>query len=354
MESQEKRNAGKGKTAPDLIEPPIRLPDIQRGVWCPLPAVDPLTTYVTKNLWGQPGQPVSWEVARLSGAVYLYRETATRWALVAKFYSEKTGVDSAERHAQREFENTLQAGQCGLSADNMCALKPLGLWRGVLLLEYIDGLTLEDVIAVRRSRPGTLLPGLALAAELLATLHVHGVQRGAQPDFDAPVSKAHKVVDTLVKHGVLADEPVTASGLRRQLDRWAAKPAMRAFTPTLNHGDATTANFVFPWGGGVVGIDWERFKIADPAADLGRLMAEVAHSIKQHGGSVSEAVPDVQHAVDSYRRLLPRGWDADALVERARFYRAASTLRIARNGWVSRLDRTALVAQALALLSDDR
>ncbi|MCZ7544814.1 MAG: phosphotransferase [Anaerolineae bacterium] len=138
------------------------------------------------------------------------------------------------------------------------------------------------------------------------------------------------------------------------MDRWAARPEMRAFTPAFIHGDATTANFIFPWGGGVVGIDWERFKTADPAADLGRLMAEVAHSIKQHGGSVAEAVPDVQHVVDSYCRLLPPGWDADALVERARFYRAASTLRIARNGWVPRLDRTALVAQASALLADGR
>ena len=38
-------------------------------------------------------------------------------------------------------------------------------------------------------------------------------------------------------------------------------------------------------------------------------------------------------------------------MKRARFFQASSTLRIARNGWVSRLDRMGLVAQALALLS---
>jgi len=48
---------------------------------------------------------------------------------------------------------------------------------------------------------------------------------------------------------------------------------------------------------------------------------------------------------------LPEGWDGDSVINRARFYRASSTLRIARNGWVSRLDRTALVAQAMALLA---
>jgi hypothetical protein len=34
-----------------------------------------------------------------------------------------------------------------------------------------------------------------------------------------------------------------------------------------------------------------------------------------------------------------------------RFYQASSTFRIARNGWLPRLERTDLVAQALALLA---
>lgn len=126
---------------------------------------------------------------------------------------------------------------------------------------------------------------------------------------------------------------------------------MQDFTPGFNHGDATTSNFIYPWDGGVVAIDWERFKVADPAADLGRLMAEVSHSIKQHGGSVAEAEPFVQRLVEAYCGAVPAGWNVGALIQRARFYRAQSTLRIARNGWVSRLDRTALVAQAAVLLS---
>jgi hypothetical protein len=38
------------------------------------------------------------------------------------------------------------------------------------------------------------------------------------------------------------------------------------------------------------------------------------------------------------------------LIERARFYQASSTLRIARNGWLSRLERSALVVEGMALL----
>jgi hypothetical protein len=57
--------------------------------------------------------------------------------------------------------------------------------------------------------------------------------------------------------------------------------------------------------------------------------------------------------VASYLERLPSSWDAAALRRRAVFFEADSTLRIARNGWLSRLTRTALVARALALLTLD-
>jgi aminoglycoside phosphotransferase (APT) family kinase protein len=159
------------------------------------------------------------------------------------------------------------------------------------------------------------------------------------------------VVDDLVRWGVLESNPVVREGLNVAIDRWATDAALSEFTPTLTHGDATTTNFIFPWTGGVVVVDWERLQVADPAADLGRLLAELSHSIKQHGGSVAEALPFLERLADAYCSALAASQDARALLERARFYQASSTLRIARNGWVSRLDRTALVAQALALLS---
>lgn len=331
------------------LEPPADVPESQRSSWFAVPTSDPVVKYLTANFWDRPEQPSSWEAARLSRAVYIYREKATQWATVAKFCAAKTS--SAEKYANREFTRTQRARATGLTDGHVRAIRPLAPWQGVLFLEYVDGLTLENIIAARRNRPGTLLSSLERVAVLLATLHTHGIQPDAQPDFQPGVAYARKLIDELTRYGVLQGEPVVRDGVIHLIDHWAAIPAMGDFVPACTHGDATTSNFIFPWDGGIVAIDWERLRVADPAADLGRLMAEVSHSIKQHGGDVAEAIPLVQHLADAYRQALSPDWDADALIERARFYQASSTLRIARNGWVSRLDRAVLVAQALALLA---
>jgi tRNA A-37 threonylcarbamoyl transferase component Bud32 len=333
------------------IQPPADVPEIQRGDWFTLPPDDPLVQYMRAELWPGPGQSGTWEAARLSHAAYLYREPITDWTVVVKFYSVKAG-SQAERYAGRELECTRQASRAGLCGRPLRAVQPLGTWRGALFFEYVNGLTLEDVIAVRRSRPGTLMPALERAGMLLATLHAHTARPGAIADLASPVAYAVELVDDLTRHGVLQSDPLLSRGLARLIDRWARCQHMADFTPASIHGDATTTNFIYPWDGGVVAIDWERFEVADPASDLGRLMAEVSHSVKQHGGSVAEALPFVQRLSTSYCQTLPANWDADALLKRARFYRAQSTLRIARNGWVSRLDRTALVAQAAVLLAN--
>jgi thiamine kinase-like enzyme len=332
-----------------IAQPPADVPEMQRGDWLLLSPPDQVSEYLTVEHWDQDPHPVSWEVARLSQAAYVYRETATKWSVVAKFYGVKTG-DEAYRYADREFVNTQSAQAADLTRKELRAVEPIATWRGILFLEYIDGLTLEDVIAVRRSRPGTLSPSLVGAARLLQKLHANSVQSGATPEFESALVKAHKYLRDLVRWGVLENDPVVRDALSELLERWSAVTAMTEYAPVLIHGDATTTNFMYPWNGGVVGVDWERLYAGDPAFDLGRLMAEASHSIHQHGGSVAEAVPFVSHLSNAYCQELGDVEQADALLERARFYQAASTLRIARNGWVSKLDRMGLVAQALALL----
>ena len=334
----------------DPLTPPADVPEIQRGNWLALPADDPVAAYLTAELWDHQREPAGWKVARLSQAAYLYREQATGWTVVGKFYVIKGG-DDATRYAQRELDRIQEVQAAGLTSGAVRAIRALALWRGILFLEYVEGLTLEDVIAVRNHRPGTLSQSLNDAARFLATLHARSVRSDAPPDFDAAVAYVRKVVGQLAKHGVLQSQPLIQEGLGRLIDRWADRAEMTAFTPALIHGDMTTTNFVFTEEAVVV-IDWERMETADPAADLGRLMAEVTHSVNQHGGTIDEALPFVRRLTDTYRDTLPGDWDADALVRRACFYRASSTLRIARNGWISRLDRTALVAQAMALLAD--
>ena len=333
------------------VEPPADVPEIQRGNWLTLSEEDPVVEYLTRVLWDRPERPTSWELARLSSAAYIYRETSSKWTVVAKFYAVKAG-SSAQEYAARERDRIRQVQATGLVDGSIRAVSPLSLWRGVLFLEYVPGLTLENVIAVRHSQPGRLASALEWVAQFLVELHVHSLREDEEPDFESSVRYAHGLVKELAKYGVLQDYPVTRDGIIRLIDRWAARAEMEEFGPSLTHGDATTTNFVLPRRGGVVVVDWERLHPGDAAFDLGRLMAEITHSINQHGGSVSEAEHFVEHLVDAYCQALPEDWDQKSVVNRARFYRASTTLRIARNGWVSRLDRTALVAQAMSLLAD--
>jgi len=332
------------------LNPPADIPEILRGNWLPLPNEDPVVAFLLSEYQKHFDPPGSWEVARLSSAAYLYRETISGWTVAAKFYAPKKG-DQAEEFARRELDLIERGRQSDPTSEKVRPILPYGVWRGVLFLEYVDGLTLEDIIAVRRSRPGTLVPNLNWTARFLARLHEGTADPKVKPDFDRRVMYFHKLIDNLVRYGVLKDNPVVAEGLASLVEGWADDPRMVDFIPVLIHGDATTTNFIFPWEGGVVAIDWERAKFADPASDLGRLMAEVAHSIKQHGGNAVEAQPFVFSLAQAYCQALSGKWDKNALLDRARFYQALSTARIARNGWVSRLDRMALVAQAMALLS---
>lgn len=333
------------------LKPTADVPEVQRGDWFSIPDGDELSEYLSDTLWELPDLTQRWQFARLSHAAYLYREVGTGWTVVAKFYAVKTS-SNAQRYASRELDLTLGANNKLANEGRFRVVKPLAVWRGVLFLEYVDGLTLEDEIAVRRSRPGILSDRLVKIGEFLAGLHaVVDPQDYEIPAFDGKLSYAHEIIDNLARHGVLQDDPVTREGLDRLIDRWDRFAPMREFKPALSHGDATTSNFIYPWEGGMVAIDWERSAPADPAADLGRLKAEVMHSLKEHGGSAAEALPFLERLQAVYLSALPADYNFRDLELRVPFYQALSTLRIARNGWVSRLHRTALVAQASALLS---
>ena len=318
--------------------------------WFPSPDSDMVVNYIASTLWDLDTAPTEWQVARLSPAVYVYREEQTGWKVAAKFYQSKTGKD-AGHHAKREFQRTQRAWVCFKSDLRMRSVQPLGLLDGVIFFEYVYGLTLEDKIAIRRNQPGELLGILEKVSKFLAQLHTNCVQPKAPSDFGPAADHAYKVIDNLARHGVLQKYPGVKNGLVKLVEKWGREKLMWDFCPTINHGDATTANFIFPPQDGVVAIDWERSELADPAADLGRLMAEVAHSINQNGGDFAEAQIFNQHITNAYLSSIPPEWDGGALLQRALFYQATSTLRIARNGWLSRQNRLGLILEAFALLS---
>jgi aminoglycoside phosphotransferase len=334
----------------DLLAPPEALESLARGRWLTMPPDDPVVSHIRSQLWDGAARSPLWQAARLSHAVYLYHEVGTGWTVIAKYYTVKTGRD-ATHHAERERERLEQAAGAGLSVGPLRAVRFLSLWRGILFQEYIDGLTLEDLIAVRATRPGALESGLGRIAHLLATLHTCGQQPDRAPDFGPALSYAHKMVDELARWGVLEGNEIVRDGLRSLIDRWDGRSAMHSFVPSLVHGDATSSNFIFPAPDKVVAIDWERLWITDPAYDLGRLMAEISHSITRWGGDESEARTYTALFAEAYRNAPAAAADDQDILDRAAFFQASSALRIARNGWVSRLDRMGLVAQAMALLA---
>lgn len=323
--------------------------------WWPAPVDDPVAARLGGLLGDGHVAVARWECARLSKAAYVYRERATGRRYLAKFYAVKTPA-AAERYAEREFECNQRALTAGLAAGPLRACHALAAWRGVLILEYVDGLTLDDVIAIRRNRPGTLGPALDATARLLARLHVNGAESPSQwPDRLTPPTRlaadARGFLDDLTRSSVLEGETVIAGALARLLDRWSSCSLLAEFHPTLIHGDATTTNFVFPSPDEVVAIDWERLAVGDPADDLGRLMAEVANGIRIRGGEAAEAEAAAERIMTAYRAALPDGLPDHGFGERLRFHRASSTLRMARNGWLSALERTRLVTEAMALLA---
>ena len=179
-----------------LLEPPAELESLERGRWLARPPTDPVVAYLEAEHWSGTTNLPTWQAARLSHAVYLYRETGTQWAAVAKHYTVKTGRD-ALRHAEAERERLQQAIAAGLAEGPIRAVRFLSLWRGILFQEYVDGLTLEDLIAIRTTRPGVLESALQRVAQLLVTLHTGGVQPDREPEFSPAVSYTNRLVDEL-------------------------------------------------------------------------------------------------------------------------------------------------------------
>ncbi|NIM09394.1 MAG: phosphotransferase, partial [Planctomycetales bacterium] len=242
--------------------------------------------------------------------MYTYRELRSGWAIAAKFYGVKT--NRADKYALQEFDGIVKAREMGLSAGPIRAVRPLGHWGSVLFLEQVDGPTLEDVISVRHSSPGLLRAAVEAVSRLLARLHGNSAYPARRSQFEPSAAYAYKVVDDLSNHGVLWQDSVLQDALFRLIKRWATHPNMMRFVPSLIHGDVTTSNLIFPDGRtGVVAIDWERSQRGDPAEDLGRFLAEVTHSLSQHGGTAAEARSLIEHILGSYTQALPGGPDPE-------------------------------------------
>lgn len=335
----------------EYLQPPLPKEQFTYNNWFELSSVEPTVEFISTNIWESEKKPQVWQAARLSQAVYIFREIQTKQIFLVKYYSAKVGPGpKAEQYAQREYVSTRIAETAGLNNSEMRVPHIYSCVQGTLVMEYVVGFTLEDIIAVRRSRPGVILSALQRTANLLARLHICSDQLENRLTFQYALNDVRKYLSELFDHGVLKDKTVIYEGIQRLLIQWEGDKSMVDFPTVYVHGDATTSNFVFLDNEQLVAIDWERLHISDPALDLGRLMAEVSHSVTQHGGNSVEAEELVEQVFNTYCAALPSDWDTIHLTSRVRFYRACSTFRIARNGWIPRQDRLAMVAQAMALL----
>lgn len=338
------------KSPTTLLIPPEMPGESQSRNWFPLPDPDPVTDILANLLLGKESNPKKWQVAQLSPSVYVYQEKESGRKVVAKFHASKS-ENNAIYHAEREHGLTQQAWECLKSDQELRSVQPLGSSNGVLFLEFEEGITLEDEIAIRQSRPGELVLIIETVGKLLSKIHLTGRQEKNTPDFGQAADYAHVLVDYLAKNGVLQNHPSVQTELGYLIEKWGTDSVMWDYQQTLVHGDAAASNFIFPPGGGVVAIDWESSERADPAADLGRLMAEVTHCVNQYRGNFTEGVDFSNILATAYYNQISSNRDAESLAYRARFYQATGTLRIARNKWLSRQDRLALVLRAFALLS---
>jgi thiamine kinase-like enzyme len=337
-------------TMNEPIPPPEELLNARPGEWITLDESHPTISYLNQKITGRAG---TWEGARFSKAVYLYREAGTSESLMIKYYQPKTGAD-AVRHAEGELKKIERVQLLGMAVGPLRVIKPIAVWQGVLFLEYVPGLTLADIIAVRRSQPGLMHASLIKVAEFLVKLHSTETNiEGEIHQFNSAhsIKVARKYVTQLEKYGVLKDEPDVAEAVKKQITNWERKPIWSQYKPTLCHGDATTTNFVFPSQEEVVAIDWERLIIADPAMDVGRLLAELNHSLQNQGAQGPEIKSLIDITEAAYTEACPVNEASDGYLERTRFHQAYSTLRIARNGWIPRSERMQLVTQAMAWLA---
>jgi aminoglycoside phosphotransferase (APT) family kinase protein len=332
-----------------LPPPPV---DYESG-WQPVPEGDAVIAFLHRQPWASERERSGWLVRRLTGGAYLYRAPGG-WQVVGKFYAAKTDRFPVE-YARQELE-AIRRARAALPAAGKEVVRPYTLWHGVIFLEYLSGPTLEQILGSPHALMARSEAGLREVARFLARLHGATAQPAAWPNFNPVHEHAQRVIADLAAD-LLRGEPRRWQCLRDLVARQAECESLSSFTPVFTHGDATTGNFIFDSAGDLVALDWERAQVADPAADLGRLLAEVGHSLRQQRYDESAVVALLQATKDAYGE-----WDAGAgaraddrwerLQSRARFYEAIGMLRIARNAWVGRPFRQSLVERAEALLEE--
>jgi len=148
--------------------------------------------------------------------------------------------------------------------------------------------------------------------------------------------------------------PDDAAALTAEQAAWGGR--LRSFPDrmVLVHGDATPTNFLFP-DGRAVALDLERLRVADRLWDLSWVAGEAKHAWAWRTGDFSGAERFISRFFAAYLAALsPEPALARRVYSLNPFYMALTELRIARNAYLSREYRAALVAEARRCLAGGR
>ncbi len=319
---------------------------------------DPLHPYLVHDVLPRVGVRESQAEFRVfsmkQSKVYLYEECNSRTQVVGKFFlSGGHDTGDAVHRMRQEFDNLELLRSYGLAGYPHHVVRPLGTnaWlNSILVEEYAAGVPLSAYVddAIHQGRSEPLFAKLTALAYFLATLH-NRTANGQGVDFHQDCAYLDRLVRKLQKQHVVGDRD--ADELYWLRDRWRGKPRMWEDNQVLVHGDATPSNLLFGRGLSVIAIDLERMKRADRTFDLGRIAGELQHYFLQATGQTQSAEPFVGHFLWEYACHFPdRGRAFHAITARLPFQMALTLLRIARNSWVSLLQRGRLVEQARIVL----
>jgi aminoglycoside phosphotransferase (APT) family kinase protein len=286
--------------------------------------------------------------------VYLYEERHSRAQVVGKFFvtgNRQSGA--AVGRMRQEFENLQLLRAYGLAGYPHHVVRPLGTnedLNSILVEEYAEGVPLSSFVngAIHQGQSQPLFSKLTALAYFFATLH-NRTANGEGVDFNQDCAYLDRLVRRLEHNQVIGAWDVNEFSWLR--DCWREKPRMWEDNQVFVHGDATPSNLLFGRDLSVIAIDLERMKRADRVFDLGRITGELQHYFLQADGHTHAAEPFIGHFLWEYACHFPdRDRAFRSITGRLPFQMALTLLRIARNSWVSAVQRSRLVKEAKVIL----
>jgi len=286
-----------------------------------------------------------------SNPVRLFEESTSGVRFIGKYFGGVAGrtPEVALQRMEREFNSLETIRSLGLDGHPHYIPRPLGCSHEhnfLLTEEYCEGTPLDAYIgaAIHFGMDDEFFQKLSALGYFLAHLH-NSSQTDQKVEFQHYCSYFNRVVERLDDAGFVDGEDIREfHGFR---DQWREKVCMWEDDQVIIHGDMTPSNILFGDDLSVIAIDLERSRLGDRIFDVGRMAAEIKHSIMQHFGESHLAEPFIEHLLREYASHFP---DPDAafssITNRVPFHMSVTLLRIARNDWISEHHRRQLIDEA--------